>query len=152
MFNGAAPTQAVLLLDRLRLFPVVFAAPPQNEKQLGQAYGGACASAVAAAEALLKASRKEGEVRLVCCRGWVGWEWGVVLDRLMLDDQLLALTTATRFVLSIHHHSYTIINTPSSLPLTPPNQTHALINLTSSPSRSAASCCWPAASSPCATP
>jgi hypothetical protein len=52
----------VLLLERLRLFPVVFAVPPQNEAQLGQRYGGPCSAAMAATEALLKASGFGDEV------------------------------------------------------------------------------------------
>jgi hypothetical protein len=59
---GTAPSLAVLLLERLRLFPVVFAAPPQNTQQLGEGFGAPCASAIAAAEALLKASGLAEEV------------------------------------------------------------------------------------------
>lgn len=52
----------MLLLERLRLFPAVFSAPPQNEKQLGEGFGGPCSSAMAAIEALLKASGLAEEV------------------------------------------------------------------------------------------
>ncbi|KAI8462676.1 MAG: hypothetical protein J3K34DRAFT_527577 [Monoraphidium minutum] len=62
MFNGASPALAVMLLDRLRLFPVVFAPPPQSAGQLGESYGAPCATAIAAAEALLKASGMEDEL------------------------------------------------------------------------------------------
>ena len=59
MFNGAAPARAVLLLERLRLFPAVFSPPPQCAAALGAGFGAPCASALAATEALLKASGLE---------------------------------------------------------------------------------------------
>jgi hypothetical protein len=58
----------VLLLERLRLFPVVFAPPPQNVKQLGEGFGAPCAAATAATEALLEASGMEDQVRRSRCR------------------------------------------------------------------------------------
>ena len=50
---------SVRLLDRLSLFPVVFALPSDVQQQLGGGYGEACVTVMAAADALLKAQSFE---------------------------------------------------------------------------------------------
>jgi hypothetical protein len=81
----------VLLLERLRLFPVVFAPPPQNAKQLGEGFGAPCASAMAGTEALLKASGLEGEVSPLRAPpagpGLVGGSWRLRLAAVDLNSQ-----------------------------------------------------------------
>ena len=52
---GPAPVRAVADIQRLGLFPAVFAAPPTLQAALGSGYGAPCAAAMAAADALMRA-------------------------------------------------------------------------------------------------
>jgi hypothetical protein len=60
--SGPAPVESARLLDRLSLFPVVFALPLEVQRQLGEAHGEACVTVMAAADALLKAQSFEVRV------------------------------------------------------------------------------------------
>lgn len=52
---GPAPVRAVVDIQRLGLFPAVFAPPPALQAALGGGFGAPCAAVMAAADALLRA-------------------------------------------------------------------------------------------------
>ena len=57
--TGPNPVRAVADIQRLRLFPVVFAAPPPLRGALGDDYGGPCSTLLAEAAGLIDAWRAE---------------------------------------------------------------------------------------------
>ena len=73
---GPAPVEAVRLLDRLSLFPVIFALPPDVQQRLGAAYGAVCATVMAAAEAQAKAQSFEVSSRNMD-PGFLGHVWNM---------------------------------------------------------------------------